>query len=455
VLCIVAGGIGLISARFGSYAIVLAVALLAIGLASTDIGLIPVMAFPATLVMMRAGPLSVSDVVLAAAALPAVILYNSAEAEDMRPLIWLGVIYQAALLPGLLLKPYRDNIQEWLHELFLVLGSLVVGWVVGRRGQAATALSLYLFGCAVIAVLAIAEAIHVLGSTGRFGPAYLPYLHKNFIGTTLAFALLMVFVRPDWLGWGKKTCLALTLLFAGGIAASNSRQAILSVFVGIVILSLRSRQKGGGRGRLLLLALIPAVWYVGRTAHEQVKLDDPFNSVGQRLVWFVQSVEVWRESPVFGVGLRWWYSDRFDLHFQPPNAFLEMLTSGGVVGLLAFITLCAGGLWVVFRLDPRFGNIALAVMIARFCQGQLDLYWVAGQASILWLVAGLAFGVYARERQSAGGSAARFEPETRRGASFRQRNELVPTSRNQSINQLTAAIVHGCRIQIPLCGWRA
>ena len=50
---------------------------------------------------------------------------------------------------------------------------------------------------------------------------------------------------------------ALMLLFAGGIAASNSRQAILSVFVAIVILSLRSRQRGGGRGRLLLLALIP------------------------------------------------------------------------------------------------------------------------------------------------------------------------------------------------------
>jgi hypothetical protein len=417
VLLIVAGAVGVISARFGTYAIILAVAVLAVGLASTDVGLIPVMAFPATLLMMRAGPLSVSDVVLVAAALPAVILYNSVEAEDMRPLIWLGVIYQVALLPGLLLNPYRDNFQEWMHELFLVLGSLVVGWVVGRRGQAATALNLYLVGCAVIAVLAIGRGIYLLGSSGRFGPAYLPYLHKNFIGTTLALALLMVFVRPDWLGWGKKACLALMLLFAGGIAAANSRQAILSVFVGIVILSLRSRQKGGGRGRLLLLALIPAIWYVGRTVYEQVKLDDPFNSVGQRLVWFVQSVEVWRESPVFGVGLRWWYGDRFDLHFQPPNAFLEMLTSGGVVGLLAFITLCAGGLWVVFRLDPRFGNIALAVMIARFCQGQLDLYWVAGQSSILWLVAGLAFGVYVREGGSAAQPIAHFGPgdESNRG----------------------------------------
>jgi polysaccharide biosynthesis protein PslJ len=399
VLLIVAGALGLISARFGSYAIVAAVTILAVGLASTDIGLIPVMALPATLLMMRVGgALSVSDVVLAAAALPAVLLYKSAEAEDIRPLIWLGVIYQAALLPGLLLNPYRDNIQEWVHELFLVLGSLVVGWVVGRRGQARTALNIYILGCTLIGVWAFVYGLYMLGTSGTFGPVYLPFLHKNFIGNALAYALLLAYVRPDWLGWSKRLSWFLMIACAAGIAASNSRQAILSVAVAVAILSLRSRQGGGGRGRLLLLALVPAVWYVGRTVYEQLTSDNPFNSTSQRLTWFVESLEVWQTSPIFGVGLRWWYSDRFNAHFQPPNAFLEMLTSAGVVGLLAFIVMCAGGLWVVFRLEPRYGNAALAVMIARFCQGQLDLYWVAGQASIPWLMAGLAFGVKAHEQ---------------------------------------------------------
>ena len=137
---------------------------------------------------------------------------------------------------------------------------------------------------------------------------------------------------------------------------------------------------------------------MSRTVHEQIQAGRSVQ-LGRPAAGLVcQSVEIWRESPVFGVGLRWWYSDRFDVHFQPPNAFLEMLTSAGVVGLMAFIVLCAGGLWVVFRLDPRYGNIALAVMIARFCQGQLDLYWVAGQ-----LIDALAGGrtrvrLYARNR---------------------------------------------------------
>jgi hypothetical protein len=399
VLLVAACAIGLISARFGTYAIIAAVAILAVGLASTDVGLIPVMAIPATLLMMRVGgALSVSDVVLAAAALPAVMLYKSAEAEDMRPLIWLGVIYQAALLPGLLLNPYRDNVQEWVHELFLVLGSLVLGWVVGRRGQAPTALTLYILGCTIIAIWASLYGIYMLVTMGSFGPVYLPYLHKNFIGNTLAYALLLAYVRPEWIGWSRRLSWFIMIACAGGIAASNSRQAILSVAVTVAILSLRSRQGGGGRGRLLLLALLPAVWYVGRTVYEQLTSDNPFNSTSQRLTWFVESLEVWRTSPVFGVGMRWWYSDRFDAHFQPPNAFLEMLTSAGVVGLVAFIVMCVGGLWVIFRLDPRYGNAALAVMVARFCQGQLDLYWVAGQASIPWLMAGLVFGVQAHDR---------------------------------------------------------
>ena len=154
VLLIVAGAVGLISARFGTYAIVLAVAVLAIGSgihryrphSGHGVSGNPAddARWPAQRFRCRPGGRNTASV----------ILYNSAEAEDMRPLIWLGVIYQAALLPGLLLNPYADNVQEWVHELFLVLGSLIVGWVVGRRGQAATRLNLYLFGCTVIGCLA-------------------------------------------------------------------------------------------------------------------------------------------------------------------------------------------------------------------------------------------------------------------------------------------------------------
>lgn len=100
---------------------------------------------------------------------------------------------------------------------------------------------------------------------------------------------------------------------------------------------------------------------------------------------------------MFGVGLRWWYTDNYS-SFQPPNAFFEMLSSGGILGLAGFLVLCLAGLWVALTLPPRYGTIVAAVMLARFTQGQLDLYWVAGQASIPWMMAGLAIGVMAYDR---------------------------------------------------------
>lgn len=401
-LLILAGALGIMSADYGTVAILVAIGVLAVGIASTDIVLLPVLAFPATLVMIRTGPLSVSDLVLAMAMLPAILLYRRAEAKDLQPLLWAGITYQALLVPTLLLNPYAENFLEWVHELVLVIGGLLVGWVVGRHGKARTALNFYLVVCVGISIAAVFTGFYMLVDSGSFGPVYLPSLHKNFIGNTLAFALLMVWVRPDWLGWNRQVATIVMVICAAGIAASGSRQAMVSVFVAIAILALRSRAKGGGRGRVLLLALLPGVFFVANSVSDQLEEDNPFNSVAQRLAWFTEALDIWQTSPLFGVGLRWWYTGNYS-SFQPPNAFFEMISSAGIVGLIGFLVLCLSGLWVVLTLPPRYGNIAAAIMLARFTQGQLDLYWVAGQASIPWMMAGLVIGALSLERSTSQG----------------------------------------------------
>jgi hypothetical protein len=49
-------------------------------------------------------------------------------------------------------------------------------------------------------------------------------------------------------------------------------------------------------------------------------------------------------------------------------------------------------------LEPVYGTVALAVVATRFTQAQFDLDWVAGQASLLWIVAGISYGVMALDR---------------------------------------------------------
>lgn len=399
VALLMAVGLGAISASGGTLAILLAVGVLGIGIVSTDIGLMTVLCFPAALIMIRSGPLSVADLVLAAATLAAVVLNRPHKAKNLEPLIWLGVFYLACLVPTLLLNRYAGNVIEWGHEAFMIIGSLLVGWVAGHRGQARAALTSFVLACCLIGIAAFIAAIFMLMKDKHFGPVYLPFMHKNFIGNSLAIAFAMVYVRPDWLRWSKTLTGFAMVTCAAGIAASGSRQAVVSVFAAILVLTLRSPRYRRGIRMLLPLALIPAIWFTASTVVAQLNSDNTFNSTSQRLTWYTETLDVWQQSPLLGVGLRWWNTGNY-VSFQPPNAELEMLSSGGIVGLIGFLVLMVGGVWIVMLLDPRYGNIALAVMITRFTQGQLDLYWVAGQSALPWMVAGVVLGVQALDNQA-------------------------------------------------------
>lgn len=422
ILLLVAAALGVASQVYGAVAIAAAFVILLVGIASTNIALIPLLAFPAVLIPIRTGPLSVTDLVLIAATVPAFLLYRREEAGNMQPLIWLGIGYQAALIPTLLLNPNTSNLVEWGHELFMVIGGLLVGFVVGRRGLASAALRFYVLACAAIGVWAFVVGLIMLAKQGDFGPVFLPYMHKNFIGDTLVFGFIIAFMRPDWLGWGRRFCYAMMAMTAMGIAASGARQAMVSLAVAILLLSLRGREGGGGRGRILIIAIIPAMWFVLASLSAQLDkfaAGDRFNSAAERLVWFGKSLEIWRDSPLFGVGLRWWYTDRYDTRFQPPNAIFEMLSSAGLVGTIAFLVLCLGGLWVLATLNPRYGNLAVAILVARFTQGQLDLYWLAGLSSMPWMIAGLVIGVEALHTHG---------PHTRKSASGERITATLPTT---------------------------
>jgi hypothetical protein len=122
--------------------------------------------------------------------------------------------------------------------------------------------------------------------------------------------------------------------------------------------------------------------------------------VFQRLNWFQDSIDIWLNDPIFGVGLRWWYTDRFPTKFQPPNAELEVLTTTGVIGLLAFLAVAVGTLIVLWRLDPVYGTLGTVVVLSRFVQSQFDLFWTAVQVSIPFVIAGICIGAAARAQSN-------------------------------------------------------
>lgn len=393
-LAAVGVGVGVGSAQGPTWAVLLGLGALLAATSVLDLSLVPVLAVPATMVMDRVGPMSISDFALGGAMVIALLLLRGKGALSMQPLLWAGTIYISLTAPQLILNPYPGNAIEWVHELVLVLGSMVVGFTIGRDGFARLALSAY----ALIACGIAATAIAVAFQQG-FTPVYLGMLHKNAIGGILMVAALIAFANPPWLRWRPMWGYAAFGLCGIGILAAQSRQAIIGLLVGVVIVGIRPRHHNGKRSRWVWVALIPAAYFVYAEVSAQLTDGSPFNSSAQRLLWYEDSITVWKMSPLFGVGHRWWIAGYTGFSgFQPPNAELEVLTTVGIIGLVGFLVMFGAAIWLTAKMAPAYGTLAFAVITARLVQGQFDLYWVAGQSSILWIIAGICYGVRERDR---------------------------------------------------------
>lgn len=386
-------GAGLIATSEPDLAIPAALVVLLIGVAAIDMSLVLVLAVPATMAVVRVGPMSLSDLVLGGCTIIALLMLRGKGAGSLRPLVWSGVCYLALTTPQLILNRYVANYVEWAHEIVLVLGSLIVGFVVGRQGHARLALGIYVALCWYIGVAAILTSL-----SNGFAPVYLGILHKNTIGAILMIGAIIGFANPPWLNWRPWFGYATFAVCGVGTLAAQSRQALVGALIGVLIVGLRPRFHNGKRSRWMGLVIIPAAYFVFAAVQEQLESSDRFNSSNQRLAWYGDSLEVWKMSPIFGVGHRWWVTGHTGYSgFQPPNVELEVLTTVGLLGLVGFLAMFGGAAWNLAKMNPVYGTLALAVVVGRFAQAQFDIFWVAGHASILWIIAGICYGVQARD----------------------------------------------------------
>lgn len=382
-------------------AVGIALASVALGLTLVDPIALPTLAVPAIVIVQRIGggglDLSLSDAALAVAFVPAVLLCHRPMSVELSQILALSGVYQFATLLTVVANPYVANVVEWFHAWLLVSGSLVVGWAVARGGRGPLAIKLFMFACTVIALGTLVSAA-LQYARRDFGPVFPSYpfpMHKNFAGTLLGLASVMAYLNPAWFGWRPRRSGWLLGLFLAAIAATQSRQAMLGLVIVFFLVVVR-RRVDRRRSRAVLFVVAAAIGVVGVMVQDQIQSGNRFNSTQQRLTWFADSIQVWLTDPWFGVGLRWWSTDRFEARFQPPNAEIEILTSAGVVGLAAFLLLFFGSMGVLRRIDPAYGLLPLMVLVCRLAQAQFDLFWVAVAGSLPWLVTGLALGAHAK-----------------------------------------------------------
>jgi len=363
--------------------------------------MLPVLlAVPATFLVLRVGgggnenSLSLADAILLVATVIALPLMRWSGARRLKQLFVLVLIYQASTLFSIIDHPNRYDIAEWFHQLLLVAGSAIVGYVIADRGCAKQALSMFLVVAAVLSIWAAAElAVH-----GFSGPNLPGGLQKNFLGDLFVAAVLIAQIKPDWSGlrgrwvqWAKYICLL-------GVVASGSRQSMIALItvVGVVYLRQRGPRK---RSKVLVAALFPAAVVAYVTIVRQLS-STRINSLSIRLLSYHQSLALWQQSPIFGFGERFWYTGLYGPVIQPPNAEISMLATGGIVGLFGFLVLICGSLRLLWRLPAAVGTLAFAVLLARVVDGQFDIFWVSASGSLPWIIAGMGLATASRIRQS-------------------------------------------------------
>src|SRR4051794_10858494 len=100
--------VGLIAGASPTIGLAVAAVVLIIGASSVNLAALPVLAFAAVVVVQRVGDaLSVSDLVLFVAAVPAMVMLLQARIDrPMRHIVWFSVGYQATVLFTVVAHPY-------------------------------------------------------------------------------------------------------------------------------------------------------------------------------------------------------------------------------------------------------------------------------------------------------------------------------------------------------------
>jgi polysaccharide biosynthesis protein PslJ len=353
-----------------------------------------VLAVPASLLVYRVGSgghqsnLSLSDLVLFIATLAALSMVRWERADALKRLISLAAVYFTAEGLSVIAHPNRSDAIEWLHQMVMVIGAMIVGFVIVDWGRARLACGLFLAGALVLGVWCIVTVlVHGMQPPiqTRFG------IDKNFAGDMLVLAVLLAHINPPWVGLQGRWVSITKYVCVGGVLASQARQAVIGLVVVVVFITLRAaRERFDSRYRVMLVALVPLSFFAYSSITNELHSGSSITSFTLRIGAYSQTYGIFLTSPLLGVGERYWY-DRalYPTAIEPPNAEVAALATGGVIGLAAFLFFVIGAIRVLWKLPLAAGTLGLAMLLAHVTEGQFDIFWVTATGSLPWVFVGM------------------------------------------------------------------
>ncbi len=347
--------------------------------------------------------LTASDIVLVVFAArilgDAALSRTSYVLKALRPLRFPALQYTWFVALLLAVHPGIASILKGSQRLELLLLPLLVGAYTAIRRDEMLILRGYILAATVLAVAWPLDLFQIHGQ-----------LQKNPTGQMLANAMLLLIgvraLRPLLL------CMPMLVV---GLFLTASRGAILALLVGVAVIAIvqSGRDLRLAAARTLPIALIALVAFqwlpTGARAHitdlsanassaagYPIYIRDQYQHDAERLI---------AAHPWVGVGVGNYLAGTPAAGTpttDPHDVILLEAAEGGYLFAVSFVVLLLGAVLALWRLRHiELAAAAIAVLVATFAHGLVDVYWVRGTPVLGWLLAGIVCGVAWRERSRA------------------------------------------------------
>ena len=382
--------------------------LLVLGIFVADPILLAVIVLPGSLLLQRVGGastnLSVADLAVFLGAVVCLFHVRWSEAPFLRQFFQGILWYQAVLILVVVANPNRYDVIEWFHRFSYLGGSVLVGWTIAAYGRSRQALRLFLWASSILALISIERSLAT-----HFLPAQWGVYQKNSIGAVLWVAIVLAQVNPPWAGLGRLESRVAKYVCFGGLLASQSRQAVVSLILAISLATFLNPDVRR-RSKLVLLGCLPLVAGLYYSFTVAARNNPKFNSVSIRVDQINAAVHVWHLSPLLGEGMRFYNLPQYSSVTAPPNVLIDNLASTGIVGSLAFFYLVFVTMRTMGRLPRAFGTLGLVILLGHYVDGLFDIFWIGANMIPPLVIVGMSLGMADTAGRDRGGTP---EPATR------------------------------------------
>lgn len=369
--------------------------------------------YPATLTKVDGANIALVDVALVIALVAWLINNAVGNAPDpwlrRNPLLYAGIAFSGIQWVSLIWtvdvgKTVSFGFQS--IELF-VLFPLLFASIPRHVDRMRQGMNVFLLLSAGMALVLI--AVFLASAHARSNGTYLPGLDKNAAGSFQAVGVVFAAALAMRPGLRSRWPFAVLLIDIGGLAATESRGALLGAVAGVLLVSIALKR---GRLTLVLVAMMLGATYFGIIAPSiatKAHGAGSYNSATARITIWKDAIHKIEAKPLLGSGAGT-YDDVPTGQTDPNNTILLTYAEDGLPGLIVLVALvaCFG---LVARRAIRLGSgdgalVALAAtgaVVALLVHFEVDVSWARGAASMMFEMMGLTAGLWrlaARDRSA-------------------------------------------------------